>query len=216
MTRVAALETRSDDRVRIVFEDGRFGEIPARLLREDGPFASLCVGDDLSEREVEGLLREERALEAEERALRYLSHRARSRAELERYLRRKGYEEPIAARVLARLEELGYVDDRTFAEAHVRDRIRLKPRGRFKLLMELREKGVAEADAGAAIEAAFREMDVTERELLERCARKRWRARRTDDPEKLRRRISGYLRRRGFRGSEVREVVDDLLDRLEE
>lgn len=150
--------------------------------------------------------------EALDRAFSYLSHRSRSRSELERYLRRKGYEEGVVGRVLERCEELGYVDDRSFAAAYVRDRIRLKPRGVRRLRAELRRKGVAPEVAEEGIESAFRESGVTERELLERAARKRWRALRDEDSRTARRRLYGYLRRRGFPGYGIREVVDELLE----
>jgi regulatory protein len=117
----------------------------------------------------------------------------------------------VVERVVSRCRELGYVDDEEYAVAHVRDRIRLKPRGRFRLRMELRKKGISDRDAEAAIDRAFREEEVTEHDLLERAARKRWESRRSDDPETVRRRLYGYLRRRGFRGAEIRDVVDDLM-----
>ena len=153
--------------------------------------------------------------EALRRAFGYLAHRSRSRAELERYLSRRGYADAVVASVLARCEDLGYVDDREFAASWVRDRIRLKPRGIARLRSELRKKGVPASDAEAGIARAFGEEGVTERDLLERVAEKRWRTRRTDDPVRVRRRLSGYLQRRGFPGHAIREVVDRLVAELE-
>lgn len=185
--------------------------LPLATVREMG----LEEGMELSAGEAERVLTEGRFREAMDRALDYLSYRSRSRAELERHLRGKGWEGPVVERVVARCRELDYLDDRAFAESWVRDRIRLKPRGRFRLLRELKKKGVPEADAEAGIDRAFREEGVTERELLERAARKRWNGRRTDDPRTLRRRLWGYLRRRGFRSHEIREVVDELMRELD-
>lgn len=113
---------------------------------------------------------------------------------------------------MARCGELGYVDDRAFAAAFVRDRIRLKPRGVFRLRAELREKGVGESDAEAGIRRAFRETGTTERELLERAARKRWRRVGSDEPRTARRRLFEYLRRRGFPYAEIRDVVEEYLE----
>jgi len=159
---------------------------------------------------------DDRRREALRRAFRYLAHRGRSRAELERHLSRRGHDAAVVAAVLARCEELGYVDDREFAASWVRDRIRLKPRGTARLRSELRKKGVSAADAEAGIARAFDEEGVSERDLLERAAGKRWRTRRTDDPLKARRRLSGYLQRRGFPGHDIRQVVDRLVAELEE
>lgn len=153
--------------------------------------------------------------EALRQAFRYLSHRPRTRFELERHLARRGYEAALVAATLRRCEELGYVDDRAFAVSWTLDRLRLKPRGVALLRMELREKGVSEEDAEAGIRRAFAEEGVTERELLERAARKRWRTRRSDDSLTVRRRLSNYLSRRGFRSGEIRDVVDRLVAELE-
>ena len=207
MTVVHRLEAKGDDRVAVHLEGGD------RLVVEAGAAAELGLeaGRELTGPEL-GRLREASARrEALDRAFSYLSHRPRSRFEVERHLRSKGFEPPAVAHALARCEELGYLDDRAFAESWARDRIRLKPRSRFKLRMELEEKGVSEADAEAAIDRAFREAGTDERALLERAARKRFEARRTGDPEKLRRRLHGYLRRRGFRSADIHEVLDGLL-----
>lgn len=213
MTRIVRIEAAGSkgDRWRVHLDDDRTCTLPADEVQRRG----LSEGDRLDPGQVEDLLRSSRRQEAMDRALHYLSYRSRSRFEVERYLGRKGYEQPIVEAVLARCEELEYLDDRRFAEAWVRDRIELKPRGAARLKAELRKKGVHDPEAEEAIRSAFRAAGVTERELLERAARKRWRSRRSDDAWTLRRRLFGYLRRRGFRPSEIREVVNELVERDE-
>ena len=66
---------------------------------------------------------------ARELALSYLDRRMRSRFELARYLRGKGYTSGVIEPVLAALAEIGVLDDRAFARAFARDRVRLHPRG---------------------------------------------------------------------------------------
>jgi len=149
--------------------------------------------------------------EALRRAFRHLSHRPRTRSELERHLVRRGYDDALVAATLRRCEELGYVDDRAFAVSWTLDRIRLKPRGVARIRLELREKGVSEEDAWAGIRHAFAEEGIEERDLLERAAEKRWRARRSEDPRTVRRRLAAYLERRGFPSNDIREIVDHLV-----
>ncbi len=191
------------------------GEARCRLPVDACDRLGLEEGTELTEERLREVLGEAQRQEAMDVALSYLSHRSRSRAEVRRRLRREDFAEPVVEHVLARCEEMGYLDDREFAAGWARDRIRLKPRGRLRLVAELRKKGVSEADAEAGVERAFREADVTERELLERAARKRWESRRTDDPRTARRRLAGYLKRRGFPFHEIREVVDRLVGELE-
>ncbi len=150
--------------------------------------------------------------EAWNAALSYLSYRARSRHELERHLRRKGYQSSLVDRVLGRCEELTLLDDLSFAAAFVRDRIRLRPRGVTRLEAELVGKGVSRDDARDGIRAAFAEEEVTERDLLEVTARKRWRRLVRTEAETARRRLYAHLVRSGFPPDEVQRAVAEIVE----
>lgn len=209
VTRLEPVGSRGD-RLRVHLD----GEARCEVTPAVAGRLGLEEGRELSDEQTEQLLAEGDRRAALDAAFEYLSHRPRSRAEVRRRLSRKGFGEDAVAFAIDRCVELDYLDDRVFAADFAKDRIRLKPRGALRIESELRKKGVSEADAKAGIEDAFREEGVTERELLERAARKRWRSRRSDDPEVVRRRLSSYLGRRGFRHSEIRDVVESLLEEL--
>jgi regulatory protein len=81
--------------------------------------------------------------------LNLLVFRAHSRSEIRRKLGRKGYGEEEVESAVARLIELGYLDDRSFAEAHVRRRSSaLGPRA---LSAELAARGIDRAIADAVL-----------------------------------------------------------------
>lgn len=182
-------------------------------LPERGAAAVLEVGQELAPARLEALRDEAQREEAVERALRYLGHRPRSRFELERHLRSRGYVEPAVRESVRRCSELGYLDDREFAAAFARDRIRLRPRSVSLLEAELRRRGVSLSDARAGISAALRDEGVTEEELLRRAAEKAWRTMPRGEPERARRRLHAYLTRRGFDASAARAVVDEMTER---
>jgi regulatory protein len=75
------------------------------------------------------------------------------------------------------------------------------------LTAELRRKGVAQEDADAAIEEAFREADVGEAELAQQLARKRFNSLSGLAQPVARRRLTAYLARRGFSPAIIREAV---------
>ena len=155
-------------------------------------------------------------------ALRLLSHRARTRRELERRLRRKDFPGRLVRPVLDDFEERGWIDDAAFARSWIQDRLRLRPRGRRALLSELRTKGVDAAVAEAALDEAFRDPDVSDRdialELAEGWLRKQpaalgaalLRGGFEEDAEAARRRFMGYLARRGISGGTARATLDRL------
>lgn len=215
---ITRIET-AHDRARLYVdgEDEPRAELALDLVARTG----LVAGDALSSDRLAELVREDERYRARDAALRLLGHRMRSRAELRRRLARKGFPGPVIEQTLAWLEERDYVDDRAFAEAFVRDRIRLKPRGRFGLLRELSRKGIDDAVAEAAVDNVLAAQQVDEmdlaREAADAWARKNRSAIRKagtsrDARQKARRRLYSHLARRGFAPDAVREAIAATLD----
>lgn len=75
-------------------------------------------------------------------ALHYISFRPRSALEVKRYLVNKAIESEQIPVIIRRLEEQGYIDDLSFAEKWVEERMLLRPKGRYALRAELKEKGI--------------------------------------------------------------------------
>jgi regulatory protein len=75
-------------------------------------------------------------------ALRFLETRSRSIAEVRRRLGQAGYREDLVQGAIARLGELGVLDDEAFARSWVESRDRARPRGEIALRRELALKGV--------------------------------------------------------------------------
>ena len=87
-----------------------------------------------------------------EAAAAFLAVRPRSVAEVLRRLRHLGYAHDLVDGVVARLVELGYLDDEAFARAWVESRDRAHPRGVGALRRELSLKGVDRAVIAAVLE----------------------------------------------------------------
>jgi len=81
--------------------------------------------------------------------LRLLARRAHSRVELLLKLTRRGYDSAVIRTALRRLEELGYLDDQSFARSFVRRRGSV--RGPRALSAELAARGVDRAQVDTAI-----------------------------------------------------------------
>lgn len=78
-------------------------------------------------------------------AARFLETRSRSVAEVRRRLTDAGYRAELVEGAIARLVEIGILDDEVFARLWVESRDRAHPRGEAALRRELRLKGVAPA-----------------------------------------------------------------------
>lgn len=189
-----------------VYVDGEFRLALAQevLLRE-----RLRVGDPLTEARVRELEAEDQRWKAREAALGLLSFRARTGSELRRRLLRKEFPEEVVDATVADLVERGMVDDSSFAEMFVRDRMRFRPRGARRLAQELRAKGVAPQTAADAIGEVMEREEVSELDLAREAVAK-WSRRAGEDPQRARRRLYGFLARRGFGGETVRIIMDEV------
>jgi regulatory protein len=170
----------------------------------------LRVGDEIDEARLADLEVKDQAWKARDAALSLLSYRARTAVELKRRLKRKGFDDEVAASTVERLDRLGVVDDAAFAESFVRDRVRLRPHGMRRLGQELRAKGVDEDVARAAIAEVMDREGATELDLAHAAAA-RWKPRPGEDPARARARLAAFLARRGFGGDAVRAVLREKL-----
>ena len=86
-------------------------------------------------------------------ALRFLEARSRSVAEVRRRLTQAGYQSALVEGAIARLIDLGMLDDAAFARSWIESRDRARPRGERALRQELRLKGLD----GALVDEALGE-----------------------------------------------------------
>jgi regulatory protein len=198
-------QRRRPDRTNI-YLDGAFAfALDGALAAAEG----LTVDRELTPAEVERL----KALEVErglfDAALRFLTPRPRSRAEVRHRLLspRPNKRIPSAEtveRVLDRLEEMELLDDREFAAFWVENRERFSPRAARALGQELRQRGVTREMAEAVSQP---ERD--EERALE-AGRGRLRALAGLDYLSFRNRLGQFLLRRGFSHGVVRIAVRAL------
>jgi regulatory protein len=98
------------------------------------------------------------AADALEAALRQLSVRARSRHELSVWLARKGHEAAQVSGALARLAELGYVDDARFAKDRALSLLREGRFGGAAVVHRLKAHGLSDEQAQGALAQASAEL----------------------------------------------------------
>jgi regulatory protein len=145
---------------------------------------------------------------AREAALRLLERTRRTRTDLERRLRDKGFAPATIGQVLDRLAHVGLIDDTEYARAFLAGRWGRRPAGWRRLQQQLRGKGVSEADLQAA-RARIEERDgaidelATARKLLAQAAH-RYAAL---EPRVRQQRLYALLARRGYDGEVVRRAL---------
>jgi regulatory protein len=143
--------------------------------------------------------------QAKSAAERFVARRMHSEKELRSKLTLKGFSENVIDETITVFRNLRLIDDRAFAEMFIRDRMRLRPKGRPILRRELLQKGIAED----IIDAVLPQLIDEDRELEEiRLLAEKYLRRNIGMPEELRRRrLLGFLQRRGFPFSAIMKIL---------
>ncbi|HEX9146580.1 MAG TPA: regulatory protein RecX [Candidatus Binatia bacterium] len=142
--------------------------------------------------------------DALEGALRFLSYRPRSAAEVHNYLISRGYSAAAAAETLAKLHSLSYLNDELFARNWAASKFTSRSYGPKRIEQELRSKGISEA----LIRDVLRETcdPGCEADKARSLLAKKFDSQDLADPKIVRRAV-GFLQRRGYSS----EVVFALL-----
>lgn len=127
--------------------------------------------------------------------LRLLTVRPRSRQELADALAVRGAPEEVARRVLDRYVEVGLIDDAEFARMLTASRVRERGSARRAVAAELRRRGVEDDVATEALAVVDSNSELRTAQAL--VARRR-RSLAAVTPQVQRRRLLGYLARRGY------------------
>lgn len=181
-------QKKRHDRVN-VFIDGRYAFSLDQLSAHD---AHLEIGQEVSEGRLSELLDKAGLDSTLSVALRYLAARPRSERELRTRLRQRKIREAVIDRTVEQLKSQGLLDDFTFAQYWVDQRVTFRPRSRRMLEMELRQKGIN----GSAIDDVTLDMD-DEAEAY-RAAQRRARSLPMDDFDAFFKKLVDHLGRRGF------------------
>jgi regulatory protein len=136
-------------------------------------------------------------------ALRMLSARELSVAQVRERLRARGFPPEAIETVLERLQANGALDDRRTARAYARSALQVKRRGRLRVLRELEALGVDRLVSREAVAEVF--ADVDERQLIRAALDRRHPDRITDAGAY--RRLFQYLARLGFAPDAITAVL---------
>lgn len=146
-----------------------------------------------------------------DRACDLLAVRSRSARELEQRLRRTGVEDVHIDSAIARLLELGLLNDETYARQVARAKLTGAGASRRRIQQELFKRGVARDVADEAIAETFRDEVVDETQIVEGVARKKLRSLGGLDDDTRRRRLYAFLARRGYDGEAIRKALRVVL-----
>lgn len=201
MRKITAIEAQKNNPQRVnIHMDGEFAFGLTRMVA-----AWLQVGQTLTEEKISALQVEDSQETAYQQALKFLSYRPRSLEEIRQNLRKHKVPQEVIESTLERLVQNGYASDTQFAKTWVENRNTFRPRSRRALLMELRQKGLSDE----VIQGALDENMDDEILAYQAGSRQAQKMTSLDWPD-FRRRLGGFLARRGFSYS----TITPLLNRI--
>ena len=140
------------------------------------------------------------------RAVKLLAAKPRAVAELrERLLEKAWTNSEIVDRVIDKLKEYGYLDDRKYASDVALSKLRQRPQGKRKLQQSMSQKKIDRDVRDEAISAAFEKLPETD--LIDRAIEKRVRLKGRPETREETKKFYDYLMRQGFDFDLIREKM---------
>ena len=191
-------EQKKDPAMRNIYVDHRYVfSLPLQDIR----YFKLEEGKEIPQETFAFIQENLIYIKAQDMALRYLGYKMRTRAEVRRKLEEGAFAPETVERVMDFLERYGYCDDLAYAKAYIKEGLRLRPKGAYALKMELSQRGVAEEQ----IEEALGQTPMDETKDALYWLEKKTKGRLPAD-EKERRRLCGFLQRKGYGWDVIREA----------
>ena len=158
----------------------------------------------LSEETIKEIKKEILEKRAKLRAMHLLERMDRTEAELYTKLKRDLYPEDIIEIAMQYVKSFGYIGDKEYARRFVESRQGSK--SKLEIKMSLLQKGISKEIVSEVLEAYYDGQD--ESMAIQRLLnKKRYSAETATEEEK--RKIYGYLMRKGFAYEEIRRVIKD-------
>jgi len=165
----------------------------------------LKVEQELSEEEIEKILKKAEFQKTLDRLLRFVTLRPRSEKEINDWLNKYKVHESLKRGLFNRLERFELVDDKKFARWWVGQRLQFKFKSKRELIYELRGKGMNKN----TIEDILSEVDIDEEKIVrELLGKKKYKWEKLPRLE-ARKKMGEFLARKGFQWSIVKKAIDD-------
>jgi len=201
---ISALKIQKRNKERVnVFMDGTYTFAVTMNVA-----LGLRKGQYLSDADIERLVAGDERDKAYHQAIHFLGFRPRSQAEVSQRLHEKGYSAEAIEHTIQRLLEQKYLNDEEFARYWLENREQFKPRGARALRYELRQKGID----SQAIEAVLSDLD--EDASAWAAVQKKLRQWQHLPEDQLKKKVMGFLSRRGFGYSVVDQIWQRIQNRL--
>jgi len=203
MPQITAVKPQRNGRRVNIYLDGKFG---FGLDLENYLKLGLKVEQELSDREVEEIVKKAEFQKTSDKLLNFATLRPRSEKEIKGWLKRKKVHESLHKDLFNRLKRLELVNDREFAKWWVSQRQAFRPKSLRIMNYELRIKGVKKE----IIEEVLSGIKIDEVKIAKKLLDKRAYKWRLLPKREAKLKMSQFLARKGFGWETIGKVIKDV------
>lgn len=188
-----------------VYIDGKFSfGLDADNLVKSG----LEVSQEISQEEIEKMVKENEFFKIYEQVLKFFSYRPRSEKELRDWFKKKEVGEEVQKLICQKLKQVGLLNDEEFAKWWIEQRTAFRPSGLRLLALELRQKGISK-DLISKLLNCYIPKDA-EYELVKKAVEKKLKSLRHLSDLELRKKLGAFLSRRGFSFAVIKKIIGEI------
>ncbi len=188
-----------------IYLDGKFG---FGLDLENFMKLGLKVEQELTEDEIEEILRKGEFQKIYDKILRFASLRPRSEKEFDSWLRKHKVHSSLHTKLFDKLKRLDFLDDAKFAVWWVGQRLQFKLKSKRELIYELKSKGIDKN----IIDDTLAEVNIDEVKVAKKLIdKKKYRWEKLEGFE-ARKKMSTFLAGKGYGWDIVKQVIREYED----
>jgi regulatory protein len=139
-------------------------------------------------------------------AINYLSYQPRAIYEMKEYIKKKGFSRDIALEIIEILVEKNYLNDEDFARLFVETKVKYKPKSKYAFRYDLKKKGICTSIIDKIL-LPYDDQDLALASVKHKI--KTWQ---TLETEKFKKKMTNFLRYRGFTYDVCRSTVNDFIE----
>lgn len=126
----------------VYFSNGEVLELDESVITNNELLLKKRIDNDLYDK----LKRDNKICILVNASIKYINVRLRSIKEIKDYLLKKEDDNDLIDEVISRLIKMGYLDDRRFTEAYIKDKLNFTSWGDYKIINELNKLGISSLD----------------------------------------------------------------------
>jgi regulatory protein len=171
----------------------------------------LRKNDEISEIQINSIIKENQRFAVKQRAFRYLGRRLLSENELRVKLKQKKYDEDIIEEIIEELIEKNYLNDMEFANVFSAENIKNKFWGKNKVKAELMKRGISNEIISKVLSEKFPGGNDLQNALG--LAEKKYKLllNRNIDQKKIKEKLFSFMFSKGYDYEVTKEAVEKLI-----